>query len=105
MNFLVPTLYRQCLAAGLAAVLAGSCIGASPAKADSGGALAAGLLGGFAAGAIAGSAAARPYYYDYPPYYAPAPVYVPAPAPICWYEQRNVWDGYGYIVQPVRVCR
>ena len=45
-----------------------------------------GLVGGFAAGAIVGSALARPYYYPYGyyGYYAPAPVYydyyVPGPA-------------------------
>jgi hypothetical protein len=103
MNSTAASFCRKGLAAGLATLLAGSCLGTPPAKADSGGALAAGLLGGFAAGAIVGSAAARPYYYAYPPYYAPAPVYVPAPR--CWYERRSVWDGYGYVVEPVRVCR
>jgi hypothetical protein len=45
-----------------------------------------GLVGGFAAGAVVGTALARPYYYPYGyyGYYAPAPIYydyyVPAPA-------------------------
>ena len=103
MVSVITLLSRKCLAFSLAALFAGSCLVVAPAKADSGGALAAGLLGGFAAGALVGTAAARPYYYYYPPYYAPAPVYVPPPG--CWYERRSVWDGYGYVVQPVRVCR
>jgi hypothetical protein len=39
---------------------------------------------------------------DYAPYYAPAPVYVPGPR--CWLEHERVWDGYGYVIQRVRVC-
>ena len=42
---------------------------------------------------------AQPRYYA--PYYAPA-VYVPGPR--CWLEHERVWDGYGYVVQRVRVC-
>ena len=94
--------YQKCLAAGFAALTICSGLMATPAAAG-GGDLAAGLLGGFAAGTIVGTAVAQPRYYYYPPYYAPAPVYVPAPA--CWYERRSVWDGYGYVIQPVRVCQ
>jgi hypothetical protein len=74
----------------------------SPTYAGDGAAIAAGI-GGFAAGAIIGSAVApRPYYYA--PAYQPAPVYV-APAPAICIERREVWsDRYqGYIVQNVRV--
>jgi len=69
-----------------------------------GGDVAAGLIGGFAAGAIVGSQLARPrypgpVYYEYAApgpvyyeYYAPPPAYYPAP---CW-----SWRGeYRY-----RVC-
>jgi hypothetical protein len=50
-------------------------------------------LGGFAAGAIVGSALAAPYYY--PPYaYGPYPY---APPPCVW---RSVWNGYYW----VRAC-
>jgi hypothetical protein len=54
----------------------------------------AGLLGGFVAGAIVGSALARPYPY---PYYGPAPAYYYGPAPYhgCWRWRH----GYRY-----RVC-
>jgi hypothetical protein len=64
---------------------------ASPVQARDGGAIAAGVLGGLAAGAIIGSAVARP---------APPPVYYapPPPAPMvqeeCWYERSRVWDPY-----------
>lgn len=51
-------------------------------------AVGAGALGGFAAGAIVGSAVAAP-----PPYYAPGPYYA-APGPGCYYTRRPVWDPY-----------
>lgn len=79
-----------------------TCLPAKPAAAG-GSDLAVGLLGGLAAGTVIGSAAAQPRYYaPYYYYYPPAPVYVPAPR--CWLESRHVWDGYGYVIQPVRVC-
>jgi hypothetical protein len=87
---------RQSLAVSLAAVTVFSGLITTPATAG-GGDVAAGLLGGLAVGAIVGSAAAQPRYY-----YAPAPVYVPAPR--CWLEHERVWDGYGYVIQRVRVC-
>ncbi len=90
---------RQSLAAGIAAVTVFSGLITTPATAG-GGDVAAGLLGGLAVGAIVGSAAAQPRYY--PPYYAPAPIYMPAPR--CWLEHERVWDGYGYVIQRVRVC-
>jgi len=74
----------------------------SPTHAGDGAAVAAGI-GGFAAGAIIGSALApRPYYYG--PAYQPAPVYV-APEPVMCIERREVWsDRYqAYFVQNVRV--
>jgi hypothetical protein len=50
------------------------------------------VIGGFAAGAIVGSAFARPYPYGYYGYYAPAPVYydyyMPAPAYYGYYGPR-----------------
>ncbi len=87
------------LSVALAALGIGSGLLASPAAAG-GGDLAAGLLGGLAVGTLFGSAAAQPRYYV--PYYVPAPVYVPAPR--CWFERQHVWDGYGYIIEDVRVC-
>ena len=77
-----------------------------PAHAGSGD-VAAGLIGGFAAGAIVGTALApRPA----PVYVAPAPVYV-APAPVyvvepqCyWTRGRPMWDGYRWVRTRVQIC-
>jgi hypothetical protein len=72
---------------------------ATPARAG-GGDVAAGIIGGLAAGTIIGAAVAGPRYY------APPPVYV-APAPYCyWTRGEPVWDGYrGVWTYPaVRVC-
>ena len=71
-----------------------------------GGAIAAGVLGGLAVGAIVGGAAAQPRYYAPPPAYVydAEPVYA---APRCYVTRGEpVWDGYrGMWVRPrVRVC-
>jgi hypothetical protein len=95
MKPLVRISCRQSLAVSLAALTVFSGLITTPATAG-GGDVAAGVLGGLAVGALVGSAAAPPRYY------APAPVYVPAPR--CWLEHERVWDGYGYVIQRVRVC-
>ena len=71
----------------------------SPARAGCGD-VAAGLVGGLAAGTIIGAAVAGPRYYAPPP-----PVYV-APTPCYWTRGKPVWDGYqGVWTYPaVRVC-
>ena len=80
----------------------------SPAQANCNGCgVAAGVVGGLAAGAIVGSAIAnsRPVYVE--PSVAPPPVYaVPPPyeGPICHIERQQVWDGYGYRTRRVQVC-
>jgi len=56
--------------------------------------LAAGLIGGaIVGGAIASS---RPAYA--------APAYVEGPPPGCYWRRQRYWDGYGWVVRPVRVC-
>jgi hypothetical protein len=82
---------------GVAAVAA-----PQPAQAR-GGALAAGIIGGLAVGAIIGSAAHGPYY-GYGPgyYYGPGPVYYRGGP--CYWTHRRFWDGWGWRVQRVRVC-
>lgn len=78
---------------------------APQAEARGGGAVAAGLLGGLAAGAIIGGAIAST-----PPAYAvPAPVYAaPPPAymdgPPCHMVRERFWDGYGWRFRRVQVC-
>jgi len=88
---------KTALAVGLAAGTLASV--ASPASAGDGGAIAAGIIGGAALGAIVGSAAAAPPPPPYYPAYAPPP-----PPPHCWWERQSVWDGYGYVPRRVRVC-
>jgi len=78
------------------AIVAAPLLNASPARAGDGGAIAAGVVGGLAAGAIIGSAMApRPYYGPtyYAPEYVPAPVYAapPPPPPGC-FAQQQVWS-------------
>jgi hypothetical protein len=91
----------------LATILAASAIGAltlspAPARADSAGPAIAAGIGGFALGAIAGGALARPapppvVYYDAPP---------PPPPPRCWVERRPIFDEYGVEIgsRPRRIC-
>lgn len=97
------------VAGGLIALAIGAAplAGATPAAAgDPGAAIAAGI-GGFALGALAGSAArpAPPPYYGAPAYY-PAPVYEAPPPYRCWRERRPVFDEFGEVAgyRPTRVC-
>jgi hypothetical protein len=79
----------------------------SASQAGGGGAVAAGLLGGFAAGAIVGAATAHPYYYGPPPLYVAPPPYYPAPAyaPACyWTRGEPVWNGVVWVRPRVQVC-
>jgi hypothetical protein len=83
---------------GLAAVAA-----PQPAEARHGGAVAAGIIGGLAVGAIIGAAANGPYYggYGYGPgyYYGGGPYYGG-----CYWTRQRVWDGWGWHFRRVRVC-
>jgi hypothetical protein len=80
---------------------AGTLATPQPAEAR-GGAVAAGVIGGLAAGALVGAAVAGgPYYYGPGPYYGPAPVYY---GPQCWWERHRAWDGWGWRIERVRVC-
>ena len=67
-----------------------------------GGAVAAGVIGGLAAGALVGSTFAAPYgayAYDYPAYGA-----YPAYGPDCFVRRERFWDGWSWRVRRVRVC-
>src|SRR5258708_23846071 len=85
----------------------------SSAQANCGGCgVAAGVVGGLAAGAIIGSAIAnsRPAYVDPGPVYAappPPPAYA-EPAgywgrPACHTERRQMWGGYAYLIRRIEV--
>jgi hypothetical protein len=101
---------RKALIVAAAAAIAVAGTVSQPAQAgDRGGAIAAGVLGGLAVGAIVGAAASQPRYYGPPPAYAaePEPVYVAPPPPRCyWTRGEPAWDGYrGVWVRPrVQVC-
>lgn len=90
--------------AASATVAAGTLSAPAPAQAGCVGCwVGAGVASGLVAGAIIGSAAARPYY-EGPVYYGPgpAPVYY---EPACGWRRERYWDGYGWVVRRVRVCR
>ena len=90
---------------GLIALTAAALVLPAPAQAGSGNGVAAGLIGGLAAGTILGAAAAQPRYYVAEPVYVGPPP--PPPAGACyWTRGEPVWDGYrGAWVRPrVQVC-
>ena len=94
------------LALGAAALLAASL--PAPAQAHCNGCgVAAGVVGGLAAGAIIGSALAgpRPVYVAPPP---PPPTYYyeeDGDGPVCHVEHRRVWvEGYGWRHRRIEVC-
>ena len=72
-----------------------------PAEARNGGAIAAGIIGGLAVGAIIGAAATGPHYGYAPGYYAAGPAYGYGG---CYWTRQRVWDGWGWRSRPVRVC-
>lgn len=78
--------------------------GSNPASARDDGAVAAGVLGGLAVGAIIGSQAQRNYYSG--PGYVDEPVYEERePYRECHIERREVVDQYGYVrLRRIRVC-
>jgi hypothetical protein len=98
----VPRSIKNFLALGVtAAALTATSL---PAQAGDGGAIAAGILGGTALGFIAGTAVASPPPPPPPVYYAPVYAAPPPPPPRCWFEPQEVWTGYAYVIQRVRVC-
>ena len=83
---------------------------AAPQPAEArGGRIAAGIIGGLAAGALIGAAVNGPYY-GYRPYYGYGPGYYNGPGPVyygdspCYWSHRRFWDGWGWHVRRVRVC-
>jgi hypothetical protein len=82
---------------GLAAVAA-----PQPAEARHGGAIAAGVIGGLAIGALIGSAASAPYYAYAPGYYGGPANYGGYGG--CYWTRQRFWDGWGWRVRRVQVC-
>ena len=91
-------------AIGAAGVLAVATLAVpQPAQAHyHGGGIAAGVIGGLAAGALIGAAAANGPYYAPGYYYGPAPVYYGGAG--CYWTHQRFWDGWGWRVRRVRVC-
>ena len=74
---------------------------AAPQPAEArGGRIAAGVIGGLAAGALIGGALAAPRYYGPYGYYGAA--YYPPPG--CYWQRQRYWDGFVWRVRPVQVC-
>ena len=81
------TAFAAAATIGLAAVAT-----PQPAEARNGGAIAAGVIGGLAVGALIGAAA----------YYAAAPGYYGYGG--CYWTRQRVWDGWGWRFRRVQVC-
>ena len=87
--------------AGLVTAISISALAAAHPAHAGGGDVAAGLIGGFAAGAIVGTVLTpRPA----PVYVAPAPVYVVEEPQCYWTRGRPIWDGYRWVRTRVQEC-
>ena len=93
---------KMLTAAVAAATIAGMATVTAPAPAHAQRGVAAGVAAGLIGGAIVGGAIAssRPAYGG-PVYVAEPP---PGPPPGCFYRRERYWDGYAWVVRPVRVC-
>jgi MFS family permease len=94
---------KTLLAIAAAATIAVASV-ASPQQAEAGGrggAVAAGVIGGLAVGALIGGALAQPHYgYGY---YEPAPAYYYRPH--CYWTRERYWNGWRWRSHRIRVCR
>ena len=92
----MTTIFKKSLTVGLSAltIVASLSAASTPASARNGGAIAAGIIGGLALGAMAAGAANS--------YYAPRRAY----AGSCWIERRPVTNHWGDVVgyRRIRVC-
>jgi hypothetical protein len=92
---------KKTVAALLAiASVAGSLVSVTPAAQAHDG-VGAGIAAGLIGGALVGGAiaASRPAYGE--PAYVAGP---PGPPPGCYWRRERYWDGYGWVVRPVRYC-
>jgi hypothetical protein len=90
------------VAAATMAVAAVSIPSKAEARWRGGGGVAAGVIGGIAAGALIAGAANGGYGYGpgYGYYGGPAYAY----GPPCYWQRQRFWDGYGWRIRRVRVC-
>lgn len=105
-----PFKARKVAALGLAGLTLAGAFAATTGEAEArwrrgnpGAAVAAGIIGGLAVGALAASAARPAYGYPVPVYdYGPPPY---AYGPECFVKTRRVWvDGWGWRMRRVTVC-
>jgi len=93
------------MAVATAATLALTAVVAPQTAEAGGGRIAAGVIGGLAAGALIGGALAAPsygpYYGPYGYYGGPAGYY---PGPGCYLQRQRFWDGYMWRVRRIEVC-
>jgi hypothetical protein len=98
---------RTVIALAAAALLAAALPSSARAHCDGCG-VAAGVVGGLAAGAIIGSALSGPHYVAPPPPPPPPPsavYYDDADTPVCHVEHQRIWvDGYGWRERRVEMC-
>lgn len=97
--------FNKSLVGGIAGLALVASVATTPAEARHGGEIAAGVIGGLALGAIAGSAAANANGYNggyAPAYAAPQPYYGGG----CYFQRRPIYDEDGELVRyrRVRVC-
>jgi hypothetical protein len=94
---------KTILALAAAAMLAAALPSVAQARCHGCG-VAAGVIGGLAAGAIIGGAiAGQPAYAEPPP--PPPRVYYEDDGPVCHIERRRVWvEGYGWRHRRIEVC-
>ena len=101
----MTSVYLKSTVGGIAALSMLGAMASTPAEARHGGEIAAGVIGGLALGAIAGSAAANANGYNgayAPAYAAPQPYYGGG----CYFQRQPVYDEDGELVghRRVRVC-
>lgn len=89
---------KMLLTLAAAATVAIGAMAAPPQAEARNGRIAAGVIGGLAAGAIIGGALSQPRYYG------PAYSYGYYGGPPCRIERQRFWDGFGWRVRRVEVC-
>jgi hypothetical protein len=98
---------RLMCATAAALTVGGLLLPIQPAAAGDGGAVAAGIIGGLAVGALAAGAvrpAPPPVVYETRRVYAAPPPVAYVDEPECGWRRERFWDGYGWRIRRVQVC-